>query len=77
MNGRECDNPDWKFDFGKYKGLKVSEVLDADPDYLVWCKEEGIMFFYGDCDPNQSFDDYQKMYINSVNYFPNASLAVH
>lgn len=77
MNGRDCNNPDWKFDFGKYKGLTVFEVLKTDPDYLVWCEEEGIMFFHEDCDPKQSFDEFHEMYTNSVNYMPNASVAVH
>lgn len=27
---------DWKFTFGKYEGKEFGDVLEADPDYLVW-----------------------------------------
>lgn len=57
MNGRNCNNPKWKFDFGKYKGRTVSEIMEEDPDYLEWCEEEGIMYFSGECDPSFDPDD--------------------
>lgn len=25
------------FDFGKYKGLRIEEVLAEDPWYIMWC----------------------------------------
>lgn len=28
---------DDEFDFGKYKGLSLSDVMDLNSDYIVWC----------------------------------------
>ncbi|WP_099147652.1 hypothetical protein [Bacteroides sp. KFT8] len=28
---------DDEFDFGKYKGLSLSDVMDINPEYIVWC----------------------------------------
>lgn len=28
---------DDEFDFGKFKGLSLSDVMDINPDYIVWC----------------------------------------
>lgn len=28
--------------FGKYKGKSIKEVVDSDPGYIKWCREEGI-----------------------------------
>lgn len=28
-----------KFDFGKYQGKTIGEVLQYDPGYIVWCNE--------------------------------------
>lgn len=28
---------DDEFDFGKYKGLSLSDVMDINPVYIVWC----------------------------------------
>lgn len=28
---------DDEFDFGKYKGLSLSDVMDINPDYVTWC----------------------------------------
>lgn len=79
MNGRDCNNPRWKFDFGKYKGRTVAEIMEEDPDYLEWCEEEGIMYFHDDCDPNTG--DLEDVTIARANcmasYFPHASTAIH
>lgn len=31
-------------DFGKYKGMTIKEVIDDDPEYLVWCLDN-VNFF--------------------------------
>lgn len=28
---------DDEFDFGKYKGLSLSDVMDIDSEYVTWC----------------------------------------
>lgn len=28
---------DDEFDFGKFKGLSLSDVIEISPDYIVWC----------------------------------------
>ena len=28
---------DDEFDFGKYKGLSLSDVMDINPEYIIWC----------------------------------------
>lgn len=28
---------DDEFDFGKYKGLSLSDVMDINPEYITWC----------------------------------------
>ena len=28
---------DDEFDFGKFKGMSLSDVMDINPDYIVWC----------------------------------------
>jgi len=28
--------------FGKYKGKSIKEVIDSDPGYIKWCREQGI-----------------------------------
>jgi DNA polymerase-3 subunit epsilon len=35
----EDDRGDIVFNFGKYKGVKVTEVLDKDPGYYLWIME--------------------------------------
>ena len=32
---------DTLLEFGKYQGLSVSEILEDDPDYIDWLKNEG------------------------------------
>lgn len=31
--------PDSMLTFGKYKGQRVSDILERDPDYIAWCTE--------------------------------------
>lgn len=31
--------------FGKYKGETVSDVIDTDVQYLIWCYHQGIINF--------------------------------
>ena len=28
---------DDEFDFGKFKGFSLSDVMDINPDYIIWC----------------------------------------
>lgn len=32
-------DPNHKFEYGKYKGLTVEDVLSLDSDYIDWCQE--------------------------------------
>lgn len=32
-------DPNHRFEFGKYKGLTVEDVLSLDSDYIDWCRE--------------------------------------
>ncbi len=34
---------DWFFQFGKYKGQKLSFVMDIDPQYILFCLENEII----------------------------------
>jgi hypothetical protein len=34
---------DWIFQFGKHKGVKLSVVMDADPQYIEWCIEREMI----------------------------------
>lgn len=29
-------DPEWKFDFGRWKGETISEVMFCDPQYIEW-----------------------------------------
>jgi len=29
--------------FGKYKGEKISEIVEYDPEYIIWLYDEGIL----------------------------------
>ena len=31
------EHMDDEFDFGKYKGLSLSDVMDINPEYIIWC----------------------------------------
>lgn len=33
---------DTEFEFGKYKGLTVDEVIDDDVEYIEWLIDQGI-----------------------------------
>lgn len=35
-NDVQIDSKMW---FGKYKGLKIFEIIDKDYKYLIWCME--------------------------------------
>lgn len=45
-----------KLTFGKYKGQSVDEVIDNDPDYLVWAVEE-IDWFELDEETEKELED--------------------
>ena len=34
---------DWIFPFGKHKGVNLSVVMDADPQYIEWCIEREMI----------------------------------
>lgn len=40
----QCYSLDWKYTFGKYSGLTISEVIDADQNYIWWCVMSLISF---------------------------------
>ena len=78
MNGRNCSNIKWRFDFGKYKGQTVEDVIEDDPDYLYWCEEEGIMYFHGEVmEALEPTPEGEAFSVVRAHYFPNASNAVH
>jgi len=29
--------------FGKHKGKSIGELIDSEPEYLLWCVERGIL----------------------------------
>lgn len=35
--GERVASPEYKLDFGKYKGLTLAQVVAADSTYLLWC----------------------------------------
>ena len=36
------DVPMFLFKFGKHKDRSLEQVLNSDPNYLIWCYEKGI-----------------------------------
>ena len=37
MKNRVFTSLESRFTFGKYKGLTLADVMDINPDYVVWC----------------------------------------
>ncbi len=33
----------WTFPFGKHKGSTIADVMDADPQYILFCLEHEII----------------------------------
>lgn len=34
----------WEFDFGKYRGYTIEQVIDNDPQYVDWCQQTVVGF---------------------------------
>lgn len=49
------------FTFGKYEGQTIGEVIELDPDYILWLDEEGAADIASHllerAEENASFDD--------------------
>ena len=49
------------FTFGKYEGQTIGEIIELDPDYILWLDEEGVAdiasYLLELAEENASFDD--------------------
>lgn len=39
IRGREVDFENYRFNFGKYNGELIEDVVRYDADYVLWCVE--------------------------------------
>ena len=66
MNRNESFTLDTVFDFGKHKGKSLSDIIENDIDYIIWCILN-IEQFKIDCD-SIIFFNLNKKKINGGSY---------
>ena len=59
------EHMDDEFDFGKYKGLSLSDVMDINPEYIIWCmlnicNNRYCRFIISD----EAMEEFKAIYIN-------------